>query len=284
MFLVVSYALMILAAHPTLADSTRSECGISNSIEQKPEFTSSCVFSQRQGFVTLRIEGGDYFELTPFGDTPGNYRDQDGNAVYRRRGLGEDGLIFKMPNTYLFVFWSPSQLDCDSTALTPPGQFNLRHNKLGFFLEASTGSSINQLLIQPSGLTLGDTALITELDGTAYTAQLGDLDASGWPEVYVYISSAGSGSYGSLVAYAVNGGKSISPIYLPPIADTSEAFKGYMGHDEFSLVENRLSRRFPIYLNHDTNSNPSGGMRQIEYELVAGEAGWILEIDRITEY
>ena len=31
-----------------------------------------------------------------------------------------------------------------------------------------------------------------------------------------------------------------------------------MGHDEFSLVENTLSQRFPIYKEGDTNAEPSG--------------------------
>ena len=32
------------------------------------------------------------------------------------------------------------------------------------------------------------------------------------------------------------------------------------------------------------NAAPSGGMRQIQYELVAGESGWVLRKDRIVEY
>jgi hypothetical protein len=57
-----------------------------------------------------------------------------------------------------------------------------------------------------------------------------------------------------------------------------------MGHDEFAVVENRLVRRFPVYLAGDTNAEPSGGTRQIQYRLDAGEAGWILAVDRVVEY
>jgi len=45
-----------------------------------------------------------------------------------------------------------------------------------------------------------------------------------------------------------------------------------------------LVQRFPVYKTGDTNSEPTGGMRQLQYRLVAGEAGWILEVDRVVEY
>jgi hypothetical protein len=282
--LALPLAAGFLWAFSAQADSMRSECGFSNSAQERPETTSSCTFSQRQGFVSIRIDGGDDFEFSPVGDNPGNYHDQTGKTVYRLSGLGEEGQIFKLLGTHLFVFWYPSQLSCLGIQLSTPGQCDLIYNGLGFSVQASTGSSINQLRIQTSGLATDNSELSTELDGTAHRAELGDLDANGWPEVYVYVNSAGSGSYGSVVAYVVNGGKSISPIYLPSLDQVPEAFEGYMGHDEFALVENRLVRRFPVYADGDTNAAASGGTRQIQYQLVAGEAGWILEVDRIVEY
>ena len=51
-----------------------------------------------------------------------------------------------------------------------------------------------------------------------------------------------------------------------------------------SLVENRLAQRFPVYKDGDTNAEPSGGMRQLQYKLIPGEASWILQIDRIAEF
>jgi hypothetical protein len=65
---------------------------------------------------------------------------------------------------------------------------------------------------------------------------------------------------------------------------TSAAARGYMGHDEFAIVENSLVRRFPVYRDGDTNAAPSGGTRQIQYKLVAGESGRVLRKDRIVEY
>ena len=66
--------------------------------------------------------------------------------------------------------------------------------------------------------------------------------------------------------------------------DAPETAAGYMGHDQFAVVENRLVRRFPVYLENDTNAAASGGTRQLQYRLEPGEAGWILRLDRVVDY
>ena len=90
---------------------------------------------------------------------------------------------------------------------------------------------------------------------------MADLNGDGSPELYVYVASAGSGSYGSLVAYSANRRKSLSEIYLPPITDHATAAQGYLGHDQFAVVEGTLVRRFPVYKPGDSNAAPSGGSR-----------------------
>ncbi|MCF6186785.1 MAG: hypothetical protein L3J49_04820, partial [Desulfobulbaceae bacterium] len=77
-----------------------------------------------------------------------------------------------------------------------------------------------------------------------------------------------------------NNQKSRSEIYLPPLEDDPENSQGYMGHDQFKVVKGSLTRTFPIYNKGDSNANPTGGSRSLEYELVAGEAGWRLNLVR----
>jgi hypothetical protein len=57
-----------------------------------------------------------------------------------------------------------------------------------------------------------------------------------------------------------------------------------MGHDEFAVVESTLVQRFPLYGAGDVNAKPSGRMRQLQYKLRQGEAGWVLKLDRVVEY
>ncbi|MDC1198155.1 hypothetical protein N8035_04825 [Algibacter sp.] len=123
-----------------------------------------------------------------------------------------------------------------------------------------------------------------KIDGQVVNAEIEDLNSDGSPEILIYTRSLGSGSYGNVIGYSVNNGKSISQIYFPELSDNKEANIGYMGHDEFAIIETSLARRFPIYKNGDTNNNPTGGMRQIQYKLKDGEASRLFVIDKISTY
>ena len=157
-------------------------------------------------------------------------------------------------------------------------------NGITFRVSAPNDSSAGTVTIGPSGLTVTNDTIIQEIDGTVVGAEIADLDVNGWPELYVFTQSAGSGSYGSVLGQAVNNGKSLSAIFLPDIAEDATLAQGYMGHDEFAIVENSLARHFPIYAPGDTNAAPSGKMRQVSYGLVAGEAGWLLRMRDVTEF
>jgi len=45
------------------------------------------------------------------GDNPGNYRDQQGKAVYRQSGLGSAGQIFRFEDESVYVYWDTSALN-----------------------------------------------------------------------------------------------------------------------------------------------------------------------------
>ena len=153
-----------------------------------------------------------------------------------------------------------------------------------FHVRCPNDSSAPTVTITPSGLAIDNSPMTKEVDGHVVLAEVADLNVDGSPEIYVYAQSAGSGSYASLVAYSANKKKSLSEIYIPPITDDPKASKGYRGHDEFRVVESTLVRRFPVYREGDTNAKPTGGTRQIQYKLAAGEAGWLLRADKVVEY
>jgi len=87
------------------ADSTEARCDIYPAGEDHTDVVMPCIFSQRQGYITIRREDGVVHELSPEGDTLGNFRDQHGNRVYRESGLGDQGLIFRFPEESIFVYW-----------------------------------------------------------------------------------------------------------------------------------------------------------------------------------
>ena len=154
---------------------------------------------------------------------------------------------------------------------------------VSFRVTCANDSSVNELHIVPSGLEFDNTPIARTIEGTVAGAEAADLNGDGSPEIYVFVTSAGSGSYGLLVAYAANRRKSLSEIYLPPVTQDVEASRGYQGHDEFTVAGDALVRRFPVYRAGDTNAGPTGGIRQLQYRLVPGEAGWFLGLVRSPE-
>jgi hypothetical protein len=168
----------------------------------------------------------------------------------------------------------------ETKSVKPTFTKNLSFNNISFEINLTK----KQLKIQPSGLSLDNTKIAKEIEGTITNAEIGDLNADGFPEVLVYITSDGSGSYGTVIGYSVNNGKSMSEIFMPNIADNPKTNKGYMGHDEFAIVENSFCQRFKTYNPGDPNSNPKGKIRQIQYKLVEGENSRVFVVDKITEF
>jgi len=163
-------------------------------------------------------------------------------------------------------------------------QKTLTLQNITFDIKSSGEGSIQQLLIQPKGLEIDNQDISREIDGSVVDAEIEDLNSDGSPEIVIYTVSAGSGSYGNVIGYSVNNGKSMSEIYFPDLFDNKEASTGYMGHDQFTIMESTLARRFPVYKEGDTNNNPTGGTRQIEYKLKDGEASRSFVIDKISEF
>ena len=92
------------------ADSTEARCDIYPAGEDHTDVMIPCTFSQRQGYVVIERSDGVMHDLHPVGDTPGRFEDQHGNAVYRQRGLGTEGQIFRFPEESVYVYWDASSL------------------------------------------------------------------------------------------------------------------------------------------------------------------------------
>jgi hypothetical protein len=155
---------------------------------------------------------------------------------------------------------------------------------ISFHVSSANRGSRNLVRIEPYGLQ-GDKAVMEkDIEGSVTGAEVADLNEDRSPEIYVYATSAGSGSHGSLIGYGANKRKSLSEIYLPSLLDDPRTSTGYMGHDEFRVAGNTLVRRFPVYRDEDTNAQPTGVIRQVQYHLLAGEAGWVLKPNKVLNY
>ena len=281
-FFILLVLFLILNIPYAVADSAQSRCDIYPKGEDHTDVSIPCMFSQHQGYITINRSDNVIHYLTPQDDAVGNFKDQHGDVVYRQSGLSKLGLIFRFKNESIYLFWDTVGLP--DNVKNPAFEKKMELLGVSFHVSCPNDGSLNTLVIKPSSLEIDNSIIKKEIEGTVTGAEIADINSDGSPEIYVYIHSAGSGTYGDVIAYSANNKKSLSGIYLPPLSDDKVNSQGYMGYDEFTVIETSLARRFPVYNKGDTNSNPTGGMRQLQYKLVAGEATWQLKLVKSTEF
>jgi hypothetical protein len=92
------------------------------------------------------------------------------------------------------------------------------------------------------------------VEGRVVGAEVEDLNSYGLPDLFVYVQSAASGSYGSVKAWTTTRAGGLLPIHLQDMS--AKDAKGYMGYDQFAVVETSLVRRFPVYRSSDKQGQP----------------------------
>lgn len=147
-------------------------------------------------------------------------------------------------------------------------------------VEPSNGASLVWAQVQTRNFDeVNDLYDLGEMDPVE-NAFRADLDNNGFEEFYFTTRSVGSGSYSTIYGFASNRDKSVSRIYCEEIGDSQMNeggfFNGFRGHNQFKLENGELVDVFPVYSDGDINANPTGGQTRVRYELIAGEASWIL--------
>lgn len=92
---------------PANADTVDVRCDFYPKGEDKATDSTSCTFSQRQGYIGIQRENGTRYDFTPDSDRPNYYTDQNGETVIREiNGInGDIGLIFRTPQESIFIYW-----------------------------------------------------------------------------------------------------------------------------------------------------------------------------------
>lgn len=159
----------------------------------------------------------------------------------------------------------------------------LTFQNISFDINTLWMDTIQTLTIQIEGLEKNDQNIDLEIDGMVVNAEIEDLNSDGYPEILIYTVSSGSENYGNVIGYSVTNEKSISPIYFPEISQNPRINKGYMGHDNFAIVEANLNRSFQLFTKGDS-ALPTGYIRQIRYVLVDGEDSKKFVTSMVLEY
>jgi hypothetical protein len=165
------------------------------------------------------------------------------------------------------------------TEPTPPFAQKEELQGITFQVFSPNNRSGNTLTVTPAGLEEDNRPIEMDVSGIITRIEVADINADGSPELYVY---GFDGKSQTLLAWSANKKKSLSSITLPDL-DAAQS-KGYRGGDELAVVEGIIARRFPIYPNDQPESKPTGMTRQIQYKLHAGEAGWLLNADKVIEF
>ena len=81
---------LVLASWTTasFADDARADCEVREHGEKKKGQSGPCLFSQRQGFIDIRLNNGKEYNLIPQDGKPGVYKDQEGRRVTRTEADG----------------------------------------------------------------------------------------------------------------------------------------------------------------------------------------------------
>jgi hypothetical protein len=153
-----------------------------------------------------------------------------------------------------------------------------------FAVVATQSGGKTVLTITPSGLNATNEPAAHEIDGTVVRAEVADIDGNTDPEIYVYTVSKDAEKRGGVIAYAVNKKKSMTPIYIPPIAEDAKNSIGYGGGDESAVVETTFVTRFKIHEGSGAAARPTEKWRQLQYKLKPGEAGWKMVLDQVVEF
>jgi hypothetical protein len=164
-------------------------------------------------------------------------------------------------------------LSSAALAATPATTLSLQG--VSFQVTTQGTGSVQQLVVKASEHGHAYPVVKQELLGSLTGREVEDLNGDGRPELILLVTSAGSGSYGSVLAWSASKGHTLLPVTRPELS--GKLAQGYRGHDQFAVVETTLMRRFPIYRPGDTNAEPTGGTRQISYKLVASEAGFLFK-------
>jgi hypothetical protein len=163
----------------------------------------------------------------------------------------------------------------DTAATKTPTTFSktLEMKGLTFEVTAADIEGGTLLTVKPTGLSGGDEPVQSDFSGKVLDAHIVDMDNDSWPEILVVYRMDGPSKQCNVVPYTVVNGVRLIEMYFPSILNDTYYSNGYKGEDEISLVDKYLIQLFPVYKHGDKNGQPTGGTRQLQYELQVKEDG-----------
>jgi hypothetical protein len=179
------------------------------------------------------------------------------------------GLLMMGCDTQRTATETASPMAPSSEATSPISfQKELAHDDYRFTVQTNGSGTNRKLTLQAAKNSRDLLATSVMIEGEVTDAITTNLNDDDYPELFIFVTGAGSGSYGSVVAYEfMNQGR--RPLTMPALSGPAAA--GYMGQDVFRVEDDQLLRSFPVYRPDDPNSTPSGGIRTVAYTMSSGK-------------
>ncbi|GAB3801465.1 hypothetical protein GCM10028819_28740 [Spirosoma humi] len=157
-------------------------------------------------------------------------------------------------------------------------QFNksLRFNVYTFTVTAADTGRVREVQVKAYRGELLLTNFRVRIEGMVTGAEIADLDNNRLPELYVYSTTSGSGSFGRVYGWQFLPERKAD---ITSINWRDRMPEGYMGHDSLWVERDILCRKFPVYQPGDANAEPSGGYQMMRYKLRPAGAGFTLTAD-----
>ncbi len=137
----------------------------------------------------------------------------------------------------------------------------------------STGTLTLSVTLPPGKDESTDVVISVEAarDGSIEKVLFLDPEGDRISKVFICIRSAGSGSYLQMFQYDLSiEGVNSEGTWSNLTAIPEHLSNGYMGHDTIERQSEMLVRTFPIYLDGDSNSEPTGGTRSLIWDFREG--------------
>ncbi|WP_411876137.1 hypothetical protein [Vulcanococcus limneticus] len=99
-------ALMICL--PVLADTVDARCDLFPAGKDRAPSSGLCTFSQRQGYVTIRLKNGQTIERKPNESTSNAFFDSQGEPARREILDAKRGHVYRLATQSIVGFWDPA--------------------------------------------------------------------------------------------------------------------------------------------------------------------------------
>lgn len=179
-----------------------------------------------------------------------------------------------MKYALFLVFCCLCFLQISATAQAPARRYDssMKIGKAGYKVTCNNRNpEKNTINISPIGFDNSVRDFSFEIKGRILRSEVDDVNRDNYPDLLLYVYNGDTLNKGTVICISSERNESVTPIVFPDIVDDPKLRDGYLGFDEFAMMEGVLTRRFPLFTTDSTGSKPTGKTRQVMYRVVPGE-------------